>query len=144
MTADVYYQSASDVRKNWSMTIDSVVHNRPAFINRTHDHVAMLDAKLLLEAFQEYHYHVTLESEDDGSLTGYVEELALVENAPTKEECLSQVVAAMKDYALDYYADFHYWSKAPNRAAHIPYVLKLLVSDDEMILGDIVCRDGKN
>lgn len=34
MIAENYYQNASEVRKNWSMTIDSVVHERPAFIHR--------------------------------------------------------------------------------------------------------------
>ena len=47
-------------------------------------------------------YHVTIEEEADGSLTGYVEELELVENAGTREELLSELVLAMKDYALDF------------------------------------------
>lgn len=139
-----YCINASEVRKNWSTTIDSVVHNRPAFINRTHDYVALLDSQLLAEVLRDYKYRVTLEKEEDGSITGYVNDLQLVENAPTKEECLKAVAEGMKDYAIDYYSEFNYWSKAPNRVAHIPYVLKILVSSDEMILRDIVCLDGKN
>ena len=144
MLSHKYIKSASEVRSNWSVTIDSVVHDRPAFINRTHDYVAMLDSRLLLEMLKEYKYHVTLETEDDGSVTGYVEELQLVENAPNKEECVKAIASSMKDYAVDYYAEFSYWSKAPNRAPHIPYVIKLLISSDDMILGDIVCQNGKN
>lgn len=144
MIAKKYYQNASDVRKNWSMTIDSVVHNRPAFINRTHDYLALLDSRLLAAAFKDYKFHVKLEKEVDGSITGFVKDLDLVENAPSKDECLHSLVDAMKDYALDYYAEFNYWSKAPNRSSHIPYVLKLLVSNDDMIMEDIVCQSGKN
>ena len=138
------YQNASDIRKNWSLTIDSVVHNRPAFINRTHDYVTMLDSGMLAEILRDYKYHVTLESENDGTVTGYVAELELVENAPNRKECLHSLIEAMKDYAMDYYREFNYWAKAPNRAPHLPYILKLLVSDDSMIMGDIICLDGKN
>lgn len=139
-----FYVNASEVRKNWSMTLDSVVHERPAFISRTHDYVAMLDSNLLIEVFKDYKYHVELDKEQDGSITAYVKELGLVENAKTKEELLPQVADSMKDYALDFYNDFNYWAKAPNRAPQIPYVLKLLVCDNERIIGDMVCRDGKN
>ncbi len=138
------YQNASDVRKNWSMTIDSVVHDRPAFINRTHDYVTMLESNLLLSMLSDYKFHITFESEDDGSITGYVEELELVENAPTKQSCIVKLVDAMKDYAADYYQDFNYWSTGKNRSHHIPYVIKILLSNDDLISEDIICQNGKS
>ena len=144
MEAKDLYQNASEIRKNWSITIDSVVHNRPAFINRTHDYVTMMSSGMVADLLRDYKYHVTLENEPDGSVTGYVAELELVENAPTKNACLSNIIEAMKDYALDYYQEFNYWSKAPNRASHLPYIIKLLISDDQMIMEDLVCLDGKN
>lgn len=144
MAAFSCYQNASEVRKNWSTTIDSVVRERPAFINRTHDSVAMLDSNLLLSLLEDYKYHVVIEREDDGSFTGFVNDLNLVENAPDKEECINNLVSSMKDYAIDYYTEFGYWSKASNRKSHIPYILKLLISSDDRIKEDIVCRNGKN
>ena len=144
MEAKDLYQNASEIRKNWSITIDSVVHNRPAFINRTHDYVTMMSSGMVADLLRDYKYHVTLENESDGSVTGYVAELELVENAPTKNACLSNIIEAMKDYALDYYQEFNYWSKAPNRASHLPYIIKLLISDDQMIMEDLVCLGGKN
>ena len=138
------YQNASEVRKNWSLTIDSVVHNRPAFIQRTHDYVAMLNTKLLCEAFKDYKFHVEFDQEQDNSITGFVRELDIVENASSKDECITALVDAMKDYAFDFYQDFSYWSKAPNRQAHIPLVLKLQTSTDEEIAEDMICQVGKN
>ncbi len=140
----VCYKNASDVRKNWSTTIDSVVRERPAFINRTHDTVTMLDSNLLLELLDNYKYHIVLETEDDGSVTGFVSELELVENASDKEHCIESIISSMKDYAVDYYTEFGYWSKAPNRKSHIPYILKLLLSNDDLIKEDIICQNGKN
>ena len=138
------YRNASEVRQNWSTTIDSVVRERPAFINRVHDNVAMLDSNLLLELLKDYKYQIVLEQESDGSYTGFVKELDLVENAEGKQECIDSVISSMKDYAIDYYTEFGYWSKAPNRMSHIPYILKLLISSDERIREDIICQDGKN
>ena len=135
------YQNASDVRKNWSITIDTVVHDRPAFINRTHDYVTMLSSGLLADILHDYKYHVTLETESDGSVTGHVTEFDIVENAVSKDNCLRTIAKAMKDYAMDYYQEFSYWSKAPNRNAHIPYILKLLISDEQTIIEDIICQD---
>ena len=144
MTVAQCYRNASEVRKNWSSTIDSVVRERPAFINRTHDSVAIIDANLLRELLKDYKYHVIVESEDDGSVTGFVDELQLAENAPNKQELINTMISSMKDYAIDYYTEFGYWSKASNRMSHIPYVLKLLISDDEKIAGDIICQSGKS
>lgn len=100
--------------------------------------------KSLMEEYDDCKFHVELSDEDDGSITAYVNELSLVENAKTKEELLPKVAESMKDYALDFYNDFNYWSKAPNRAPQIPYVLKLLVCDYERIVGDMICQGGKN
>lgn len=144
MVSEKFYQSASDVRKNWSMTIDSVVHNKPAFINRTHDNIAMLNSGLLTDMLKSYKFNVILDEEEDGSITGFVEELRLVENAQSREELLDEIVKAMKEYAVDYYAEFDLWSKSPNLVSQVPYVIKLLLSDEREVLEDIICQNGKN
>ena len=138
------YQNASYVRKNWSTTIDSVVHERPAFITRTHDKVVMANYPLMDKILNGYKFHLTLEKEDDGSITGYLEELQLVENGSSKADCIQKMIAGMIDYAMDYYSEFSYWSKAPNRISHIPYVMKLLISSNEKIREDLICQNGKN
>ena len=144
MVAEEFCKNASDVRKNWSMTIDSVVHEKPAFINRTRDRLTMMDSELLLKMLGTFKYRITIEEEEDGSVTGFADDLDLVENAVTQDELLDKMVDAMKDYAEDFYSQFNYWSKAPNRVSHIPYILKILLSDDGRIMEDIECRVGKN
>ncbi len=94
-----------------------------------------------MELLREYKFHIEIEEEDDGSITAYESELALVENAENREICINKMIKAMKDYAQDYYNEFGYWSKAPNRTAHIPYVLKLLINSDDSIAEDIICQD---
>ena len=46
--------NATDVRKNWSITLDSVVHERPAYIKRTRDSIALIDINTLNTIFSVY------------------------------------------------------------------------------------------
>ena len=89
-------------------------------------------------------FTVSFFEEEDGSFTAVLEELDLIENAPSKEDCMISILDAMKDYAHDFYNDFSLWSSAPNRKSHIPYVLKILLSPDSRLLEDMVCRNGKS
>ena len=139
-----YYQSASEVRKEWSRTIDTVMRERPVFIQRTRDNLIMLDLATFRLLFEHVRFNVSVYTEKDGSVTCTEDDLDLAENAASREDCIRQLITAMRDYAEDFYQDFFLWSKAPNRRAHIPYILKILASTDAEILEDIICRDGKN
>ena len=48
---------ATDVRKNWSLTLDSVVRERPAYIKRTHDSIAMMDVSTLNTLLMGYRFN---------------------------------------------------------------------------------------
>ena len=139
-----YCKSASDVRKEWSSTIDTVMRERPAFIQRTRDRLILLDVATLRLAFESLTFDLLVYEEKDGSVTCAEEHLDLVENAASSEECIRRMIAALRDYANDFYREFALWSKAPNRKSHIPYVLKVLASTDEEIREDNRCRAGKN
>ena len=43
----------------------------------------------------------------------------------------------IKEYAEEFYSDYAYWSKAPNRQSHIPYVFKALTLDTESVMEDM-------
>ncbi len=139
-----YCKSASDVRKEWSSTIDTVMRERPAFIQRTRDHLILLDVATLRLAFKNLTFDLLVYEEKDGSVTCTEDHLDLVENAASVDECIQQMISALRDYANDFYREFALWSKAPNRKSHIPYVLKVLASTDEEIREDIRCHAGKN
>ena len=139
-----YCKSASDVRKEWSSTIDTVMRERPVFIQRTRDHLILLDVATLRLAFKNLTFDLLVYEEKDGSVTCTEDHLDLVENAASVDECIQQMISALRDYANDFYREFALWSKAPNRKSHIPYVLKVLASTDEEIREDIRCHAGKN
>ena len=139
-----YAKSSTDVRKEWSSTIDTVVRERPVFVQRTHDSIVMLNTYTLKNLFDDLKYDVSLYNESDGSVTCVIEQFDLVENVKRGQSAIDQIVAAIRDYADDFYNDFELWSKAPNRRAHIPYVLNIIASTDSELKEKIVCRDGKN
>ena len=138
-----YLKSASDVRKEWSSTIDTAVRERPVFFQRTRDNLVLLDISTLRLAFESLRFELVFYPEENGSVTCVETHLDLVENAASREDCITQMIEAMRDYANDYYNEFSLWSKAPNRKGHIPYVLKILSSTEAEIRKDIVCQDGK-
>ncbi len=136
--------SSTDVRKNWSETLDSVVHERPAYIKRTRDNIALINLNTLLELLSGYRFTARKYVEDDGSVTLSADNIDIVVNGVNIETAKRAMAADIKEYAEDYYEHFATWSNAPNRKAHIPYVLKALSLDETAIMEELVCRNGKN
>ena len=127
-----------------SNVYDYSVREKPVFISSSHKDITKISTEMLRIFFETLKFNVSLFEEEDGSFTGTLEELDLIENAPSKENCLLFLLEAMKDYAQDFYNEFTLWSSAPNRKKHIPYVLKILSSSDNQLLEDMICRNGKS
>ena len=136
--------NATDVRKNWSVTLDSVVRERPAYIKRTRDNLALLNMDTLSYVLEGYKYSAELFIEKDGSVTLSADYLDLVVNAKDEEQAKKALASDIKEYAEDYYENYAVWSVAPNRKSHIPYVLKALALNESQIAEELVCRSGKN
>ncbi|MGN0182564.1 MAG: hypothetical protein ACI4DP_09190 [Candidatus Ornithomonoglobus sp.] len=137
--------NATDVRKNWSQVSESVIRVKPQFIKRTRDYMLLSSMELIEELLSAYTFTAKEYIEDDGSVTLSLNELDIVENAGNEELARLRLGEAILEYALEFYDEFDYWSKAPNRKTHIPFVLKALVMDDaEKIGACIKCQPGKN
>ena len=125
--------------------VDSVVRDKPTFIKRTRDRMWLSNLDTMLDILDAYQFTAVKYIEEDGSVTLAKNEIDLVENAPDESKARKLLAAAIMEYAADYYNDYAYWSSAPNRKKHIPYIFKALIIDDEDKLGEnIICRDGKN
>lgn len=141
---DMLATNATDVRKNWSQVVDGVIREKPAFIKRTRDHMVLTNEKLFVDILSKYTFSANEYIEDDGSVTLSLNELDLVENAPTEAEAKEALAASILDYATDFYQDFGYWSNAENRKAHVPYIMRALLLDDIDKIGECIkCQVGK-
>lgn len=137
--------NATDVRRDWSLIIDDVVRRKPRFIKRTRDYMILSNLDLFENILTIYEFTAQKFIEDDESVTLSLNEIDLIENAPSEAEARLALAQSILEYAQDYYNEFDLWSVAPNRKAHIPYILKALIIDDVQKIGDsIQCQPGKN
>ena len=142
---DMLTLNATDVRKEWSMVIDSVVREKPQFIRRTRDYMMLADIDFLKLLLESYTFSANKFIEDDGSVTLELNEIDLVVNAKNEEEAKLKLAQEIIDYSEEFYTEFNLWSIAPNRKAHIPYVFKALILDDINEIGELIsCQNGKN
>ena len=136
---------ATDVRKQWSSVVDSVVREKPAFITRTRDTMLLTNLDLIENILKAYTFSAKKYPEEDGSITLSLNEIDLVANGSDETSARHNLAENIYEYANEYYNEFSFWSKAANRKNHIPYVIKALIIDDINKLEEqIVCLDGKN
>ena len=142
---EMLMENATNVRKEWSSVVDSVMHDKPKLIKRTRDRMWLSNLETMKEILDIYIFTAEKYTEPDGSVTLSLTEIDLVENAPSEAEARLCMGQAIMEYAMEYYDEYQLYSKAPNRKGHVPYVFKALITDDPKKLGeDIVCQDGKN
>lgn len=142
---DMLALNATDVRKEFSQTIDIAIREKPQFIRRTRDYLFFADIKFMESILSAYSFTAERFVEDDGSVTLSLNEIDLAENSATEESAKKKLAQSIIEYAEDFYDEFNYWSIAPNRKDHIPYVFKALIIDDVDKIGELIqCQNGEN
>jgi len=137
--------NATEVRKEWSSVVDGVVREKPALIKRTRDKMWLSNLDTMKEILEAYSFTAERYVEDDGSITLALNEIDLVENGEDETAARRLLAESIMEYALEYYNNYSFYSSAPNRKKHVPYVFKVLILDDAEVLGaGILCRDGRN
>lgn len=136
--------NATDVRKNWSTYLDNV-RNKPIFIKRTHDFSALMDIKSLKLALSYVPITYSKVTDKDGSIVISSNDMDIISTGKNAKEALSNFTNDLIEYAQEFYDEFEFWSSAPNRAKHIPMVLKILTADNSQEVEDmLVCQNGQN
>ena len=134
---------ATDVRRDWSKIIDSVIREKPAFIRRTRDDLFLSNIAILHSILEAYEFNASKYIEDDGSVTLSLDAIDLVENASTEGEAILKLAESILEYANDYYDNFDYWNRG-NRKSHVPYVIRALILNDSQKIGGLLkCHPGK-
>lgn len=142
---DMLTMNATDVRKDWSEVVDKVVREKPQFIKRTRDYLMLSDLNFMESLLGVYSYTAEEFIENDKSITLSLNEIDLVENGQTQAEAKQRLAESILEYSENFYNDFNYWSVAPNRKSHIPYVIKALILGDTEKIGELItCQSGKN
>ena len=137
--------NATNVRNEWSAIVDSVIREKPKFIKRTRDYMFLSNISLIENLLSAYNFTAEQFTEEDGSVTLSLNEIDLVENGADEQGVRLKLAKAIIDYSEDFYNEFHLWAAAPNRKAHIPYILKALIHNDVDVIGGLIqCRHGSS
>ena len=135
--------NATQVRKEWSSVIDSVIREKPQFIKRTRDYMMLSGTDAIENILSVYSFNAEVFTEEDGSVTITLDEIDLAENDVDERGAVLKMAGAILEYAEDYYNDFAYWYRS-GRRKHLPYVLKALMLNDINKIGDLIkCRHGE-
>jgi antitoxin YefM len=123
----------TEARNNFSSLYDQVFNTfKPAIINRKKtEQVLLLRAdlqKMLLSCFSLNPEVIT---EDDNSVTLSLDQLEIYVNGNTLEEAIKILINDLKFYAQDYIQRSQLFLHAPNRRSHFPYVLRILLCNND-------------
>ena len=142
---DMFTLNATDVRKDWGGFIDSLVREKPKFIKRSRDFIFASSLDMMTEMLKAYTFRADVFKEEDNSITLSLNEIDIVVNGDSFDKALDILTDDLIGYANDFYKDFEYWFSAPNRKAHLPYVINVLVQENrESVKRIIKCQDGKS
>lgn len=142
---DMLTLNATDVRKEFSKTVDIAIREKPQFIKRTRDYLMLADLNFIDEILGAYQFTANRYLEADGSVTLSLNEMDLAENAENEASAKQKLAQSIMEYAEEYYDEFNLWNAAPNRKKHLPYVFKALIIDNAHKLGDLIqCQNGEN
>lgn len=124
---------SADVRKNWSETINSVIRKRPMFFQRNKDKLTFMSLDQLQLILEPFKLTMKIMEEDDGSSTGVIEELDLLDNAMTVSELKVKLINDLLEYSEEYMNEFQKYYHSVNRRNHFPYVYKVLANEDRVM-----------
>lgn len=136
--------SSSDVRKEWSSVMDQVIREKPVFIKRTRDCMMLSAEETVWQLLSGVKFAADVYTEEDGTVTLSARDLDIAVNAADLAAAKTALVRDIVEYAEEYYQDFDRYHRAPNRRAHLPYVIKALVAGTQSELEDaVICRNGE-
>lgn len=136
--------NVTNLRKDMGRFIDSVLREKPRLVKRTRDKVLVTSVESQKEILKTFTFTANSFKEDDDTITASLEEFDIVVNANNQEEAINLLANDLIEYAEEFYEEFNFWSSAPNRKVHFPYILNVLLQDDiEGVKALIKCQAGK-
>jgi len=123
----------TEARNQFSTLYDSVFNSfSPAIVKRKQtEQVALLRVDLLKMVLNDYDLKPEIIQEDDGSITLALDFLEMYSNNATLDLAAKDLVEDLKIYAQDYMDRSQLFFHALNRKPHFPYVLKVLLCDND-------------
>lgn len=127
MTTTADYPSAAEARKHFKVLLDAAATGLPSHLHRDAQHLAVVDAELLVRHLAGILPRVEVVPED-GGWSVFIPGMPIAADGATFAEATDQMVQALREYADDWVARLH---RAPNHADNWALVQVVSLSDDE-------------
>ena len=121
---------ATDIRNNFSHTIDKAIREKPVAFKRNRDKLMLLSNEQVIGLLKGYSFKPVYIAEEDGSVTATLEGFDLVINAADRAQAITGLAEELIEYAQEYYDQFQLYFASNNRQQHYPYILRVLLSED--------------
>jgi hypothetical protein len=123
----------TEARKEFSNLYDEVYHSyKPVIIKRKQtEEIMLLRPDLQKRLLAGFSLKPELLNEADGSITLALDQLEIYVNGSTLAEAIPALITDLKTYAEDYLARSALFLNAPNRAGHFPYILRILLCNND-------------
>ena len=122
----------TEARNNFSSLYDQVFNTfKPAIINRKRLSKSCFCVLTSKNAFIMFSLNPEVITEDDNSVTLSLDQLEIYVNGNTLEEAIKILINDLKFYAQDYIQRSQLFLHAPNRRSHFPYVLRILLCNND-------------
>ncbi|WP_438349419.1 hypothetical protein ACP8HI_01650 [Paenibacillus sp. FA6] len=130
--------NATEVRANFGSFIDDVVREKPQFVKRNRDIITSFSLQQMKQLLEIYEFTVEFE-EEKGVFTGSIVQVEdIVSEAASLEELRNDLAEQLVDYASDFYDSYNEYLAAPNRKAHAPYILRVLLYNDVSEIAELL------
>jgi antitoxin YefM len=123
----------TEARKEFTAMYNHVFNEyTPMIVKRKQtEEIMVLRTDLQKMLLSQYSLKPEITSEDDGSTTMTLDQLDIYANAESVETATTQLIEDLKIYAQDFINRSQLFINAPNRRSHFPFVLRILLADND-------------
>ncbi len=130
----------TDARKGLSSLYDEVFNTyKPTIIKRKKtEEVLLLRVDLQKMLLSRFSLKPEVITENDKTITLALDNLEIFVNGATLEDAIHELITDLKYYSQDYIQRSQLFLHAPNRRAHFPYVLRVLLCEKDEDIRDLL------
>lgn len=130
----------TEARKELSSLYDAVFNTyKPTIIKRKKtEEILLLRVDLQKMLLTHFSLKPEVIPEDDQSITLALDHLEIYVNGATLEDAVKELISELKYYARDYIERSQLFLHAPNRRAHFPYVLRVILCETDEEVRDLL------
>jgi hypothetical protein len=123
----------TDARKEFTSMYNEVFNSyKPVIIKRKQtEEVLVLRTDLQKMLLSNFTLKPEILHEEDGSVTLALDILEIYVNGDTLDKAIIELVQDLKNYAQDFIDRSQLFMNAPNRKSHFPYVLRILLCEND-------------